>query len=84
MSESLPEKLADATPATKLVYRELCFAEEALTYDDLVARTELGRSTVRRATTRLQEDGLAKRRWHSPQTVCYLSQGGQTDRQNRG
>jgi len=84
VSESLPEELADATPATKLVYRELCFAEEALTYDDLVARTELGRRTVRRATTLLEDRSLAERCWVSPQNVGYRLSGGQPDRQNRG
>jgi DNA-binding IclR family transcriptional regulator len=59
MSDELPPELEDAPPGTISVYRELQLADEPLTYDELVERTGLARSTVRRKTTQLAELGLA-------------------------
>jgi len=81
--ESLPDELADTTPATKLVYRSLD-DEEYQTYDDLLEATDLGRRTVRRATTLLEARDLAERCWVTPHHVAYRLSGGQSDRQNRG
>lgn len=72
----LPDELDDSPPSTKLVYRELETASDPLSYRELAERTGLGRSTVRRATNRLEEADLAERVWVSTQRVAYRLQGG--------
>ena len=88
-SDDLPDAIADQPPSVKLVYRELQTATEALTYDTLAQRCELGRRTVRRATSRLEDAGLVERCWLGTQTRGYRPTskgggGGQIDRQNGG
>ncbi|WP_277540210.1 hypothetical protein [Haloarcula laminariae] len=71
MTEHLPTPIENAPPSTKFVYRELCWADVALTYDDLHARTGLAHRTLRRATTTLVDVGAVNREWISGSRVAY-------------
>lgn len=52
----LPNALADATPAQKLVYLELADADGPLTVATLVQRTHLHQATVCRALNALRDE----------------------------
>ena len=54
---SIPESIADAPPATKLVYRTLADAD-ALSVSELADQTALDIRTCRRALRRLEENDL--------------------------
>lgn len=57
MSNYLPDSAEDLTPATKLVFLVLRQADEPLNTATLRERTLLSDSTIRDATSRLEERG---------------------------
>jgi len=61
---TVPETLREAPATVKLVYTQLAQADEPLTQDTLVERTQMPRSTVRSALYELELLNVAA---HRPQ-----------------
>lgn len=73
---TIPDALADTTPATKLVWQMLALEDE-LTQYELEDRAQLAHTTVTRALSELQSRGLVDRRpkLHPPTQYVYYRTG---------